>query len=190
MKVKFYSLVQVLLLLAVTVCCHGQELPPEFSRILDQNSIAFSLPQGFTSVPVVDNHDVQYDFAIRSKSEKLEIRYRIIPIGWYRISANNGTSMMYRAMLSTMALNISNGVLPQMHDFRTTDVRKEFGADAGSMTAVSCHSEFGKGFQKCMINVFHKNKVADLYVFFLFDDIRMLNAALMTNEIYHALRFQ
>jgi len=190
MKTKLYLGITVFLLFAVTTFCDAQELSPEFSKILEQNSLVFSLPQGFTPVPVVDNHDVQYDFAIQSKSEKLEIRYRIIPIGWYKLSANMDTSMIYHAMLSTMALNISKGTLSQTHDFPSTSVREEFGADAGSMTAVSCDSDFGKGFQKCMINVIHKNNIADAYIFFLFDDIRVLNAALMTDKIYHALRFQ
>jgi hypothetical protein len=190
MKLRFYLVMQILLLFGITTFCHAQEWPPEFSRLLAQNSLVFSLPHGFTQVPVVANRDVQYDFAIESKSEKLEIRYRIIPIGWYKMSANMDASMMYHAMISAMAMNISNGKLPQTHDFPITSVREEFGADAGSMAAVSCDSDFGKGFQKCMINVIHKDKVADAYIFFLFDDVRVLNAALMTDEIYHALRFQ
>lgn len=188
----FLSLTQILLLVAVTTFCQAQELPPDFSKILDQNSLVFSFPQGFTPVPVVDNHDVQYDFALKSQSEKLEIRYRIIPIGWYKLSADQDTSMTRHAMLLTMSMNISNsnGELPQTHDFRTNDVREEFGADAGSLAAVSSNSDFGKGFQRCVINVFHKNKVADAYVFFLFDDIKVFIAALKTDQIYHALRFR
>lgn len=177
-------------LFAVTAYCYGQTLPDDVSKLLRQNSLTFSIPQGFTFVPAVANGDVKYDLAIRSTTEKLEVRYRIIPLQEYNLSSNTDTSLMYHSMLLTMAMNISNGKLPQTHDFHRTDAHEEFGADAGSMAAVSCDSDFGKGFQKCMINVFHKNSVADVYIFFLFDDVKVLNAALMTDEIYHALRFQ
>ena len=192
MKPGFYFVIPIVFLLALTTSCNAQALPLEFSKILNQSSLMFSLPQRFMPVPVVDNHDVQYDFAMRLGSEKLEIRYRVIPIGWYKMSPGQDTSLTYHAMLLTMAMNISNSneESPQTRDFPVSDVKEEFGADAGSATFISCGSDFGKGFQKCMINVFHKNHVADLYIFFLFDDIRVLNSALMTDEIYHAVRFQ
>jgi hypothetical protein len=68
-------------------------------------------------------------------------------------------------------------------------VRKEFGADAGATTVVSCDSDFGKGYMNCLISVIHKKDIADAYVFFLFDDPQVVGEAIMTDATYHALRF-
>lgn len=150
----------------------------------------FSLPSGFTPTPVLVSEDVVYDYAIKSKSEKLEIRYRIAPFRQTVEKLNAEANMIYRGMIITMGLNISDGKQPPYQAYPDESVREEFGADAGGTSYVECNSEFGKGYDKCLISVIHKNNVADAYAFFLFDDLQVLQTALMTDKIYHALRFK
>jgi hypothetical protein len=190
MKTPTTSLTICVLLLAAVVLGRGQTIPTAFSRLLDANSLRYAIPPGFTSTPVITNRDVEYDCAVRSKTKKLEIRYRIWPLKQSDQAANSDINSIHQAMLLTMALNISNGQQGPTQAYPSNSVREEFGADAGSTTMISCNSDFGKGFQKCLISVIHKDNVADAYVFFLFDDLKVVTQALMTDEIYHALRFR
>ena len=168
----------------------GQTSSREWGDLLRSNSLRFAIPPGFVSIPVKANGDVAYDFAIRSQSRRLEIRYRVWPIDRSRGQSPGRANAIYTAMILTMGLNISKGELPETQDFPHESVRQEFGADAGQTTLVDCNSEFGQGYNKCMISVIHKDDVVDIYTFFLFDAREVISEALMTEEVFHAIRFR
>ena len=184
-----------LLTICVLLCGTGiagrcQTLPPRVSELIRSHSLQFAVPPGFAPTSVMPNDDVVYDFAVKSQTKKLEIRYRIIPIRRTNEAPSIDVNTMYHAMLIAMALNISGGQQPHTQDYPENSVREEFGADAGATTAVRCNSDFGKDYQNCLISAMHKDDVADAYVFFLFDDLQVLQAAITTDNIYHALRFR
>ena len=168
----------------------SQTLPPSFSELLKSGSMKFALPPNFAPTPVLVNGDVAYDFAVRSKTQKLEIRYRIVPFNRTTEKPGPGANIIYQGLTITMGLNISGGKHPPYQAYPDNSVREEFGADAGGTSFVECDSDFGKGYGKCLISVIHRDNVADAYAFFLFDDLRVLQTALMTDNVYHALRFQ
>jgi hypothetical protein len=167
----------------------GQTLPSEFSKLVEANALRFALPPGFSPTPVFVNDDVAYDFAVKSTTKKLEIRYRIWPLKPSSQSSKVDINSVHQAMLLTMALNISNGKQGPVQAYPDQSVKEEFGADAGATTVISCDSDFGKGYLKCLISVIHKENTADAYVFFLFDDPQVVGEAIMTDKTYHALRF-
>ena len=80
----------------------------KYEELLNESHMQFSIPPDFMLTPVIKNGDVMYDFAIKSNTNKFEIRYRIWPIekGSAKDKMNNS---MHNLMLTTMALNISNG---------------------------------------------------------------------------------
>jgi hypothetical protein len=190
---KKARVIVVLWLLSIAAVCsvQSQTLPKNFQRLLQQASMRYSIPPGFVPTPVIENGDVAYDFAVKSTTRKLEIRYRIRPLEKRTNRNSQGDpGMMFNGMLMTMCLNISNGELVEPKPFPEASVRSEFGADAGSFCAVRTDSEFGEGYEKCSMSAFHKENVADAYVFFLFDDLKILSEALFTDQVYHALRFR
>jgi hypothetical protein len=140
------------------------------------------MPPGFVSTPVIDNGDVLYDFAVKSKSKKLEIRYRIWPIKDGRED--------FTQMLIVMGANISDGQFIQPVAYPSDAVRHEFGADAGCSGLVRTKSEFGKGYKVCVMSAIHKDGIADAYTFFLCDDPNVAIEAIATEEVYHSLRFR
>ncbi len=166
-----------------------QSQPDSFRTLLEKNSMQFAIPGGFRPVPVLQNGDVEYDYAIASENTKLEIRYRIWPIEPEELKPKQRNNL-YLTMLATMALNISNGQEPKVASYPPEDVKREFGADAGATCAVRTDSEFGKGYKFCLISVIHRNDVADAYVFFLCDDPTVAMRASASDAIYHALSFR
>jgi hypothetical protein len=185
--------VLILCLLSVTIVytLQSQILPKDFQHLLQLGSMQYSVPPGFVATPVIENDDVAYDFAVKSTTGKLEIRYRIRPIekqGHQDSYAD--PEFLFNGMVMTMGLNISNGQIVEPKPFPEVSVRSEFGADAGSSCAVHTDSEFGEGFKGCLISAIHKEKAADAYVFFMFDDMKTLSEALFTDRVYHALKFR
>jgi hypothetical protein len=161
---------------------HAQGPPDNFQRLLQQNLLQYVIPPGFHETPVTANRDVMYDYAIKSNVKNLEIRYRIWP--------TDKDISHFDAMVVTMALNISGGEMIQTKHYGKADVKSEFGGDAGSTGMVRINSDFGKGYKFCMISAIHKNRIADMYTFYLFDDPNTVIEAISTDNIYHALRFK
>ena len=180
------SLKTWLVLLITILPLNAQTLPEAFQRLLVQTKMQFSIPPNFTATPIIDNGDVVYDFAVKSITTDLEIRYRIWPVDKTPKNPNS----IFEAMLITMGLNISNGKIIEPSRYPPESVKQEFGADAGCSGLVPVDSEFGKGYRSCMISVIHKDNVADAYVFYLYNDRGAIMQALTTDKVYHALRFK
>ena len=64
------------------------ELSPRFARLLNLADIDFITPveAKYRDVPVFKNSFQEYDFAIRSRKEKMEIRYLVKPFSEDRSS--------------------------------------------------------------------------------------------------------
>jgi len=168
----------------------------EFESVLRQASMTFSLPKDFSVVPVADNPDVRYQYAISSKSVKLEIRYLIQPLTSamqeYQKNGKKGAdpNALYGPLLLTMCLNLSGGAGCTPSAFNPEDVKSEFGADAGLTAFVRLDSDFGKGYKVCLINVIHLQNKADAFTFFLFDDLPSVQSYCLRDDVFHALRFK
>ena len=163
-----------ILAICLTVLLHvsssSQILPKMFWNSLQTNKMVYAIPSNYSQTPVIKNGDVEYDFAIKSKDKQLEIRYKIRPIIPLQQNSNN----LSDAMLLTMALNISGGKMVEPQPFPPQSVKDEFKADKGFTAMVPTKSEFGKGYKMCMINVIHKDNIADAYTFYLFDNPQIL----------------
>jgi hypothetical protein len=182
MKMKRCSILTFASLLAFFQLLRAQDTTKSFQQLLQQNSLQFTLPADFWGVRVRNNPDVAYDYAICSKTQKLEIRYRIWPV--------TQTTPVYETMLVTMALNVSNGQMIQPTPYPKPDVKAEFGADAGCSGMVHTNSQFGHDYKYCMISAIHKDGIADVYAFYLFDDPNIAMQTIFTDQVFHALKFR
>ena len=169
--------------------CRCQTLPAGFQQLLNRTSMSFAVPPGFSAIPVVPNDDVAYDYALRSQTMKLEMRYRILPVEPASTSDARRKSQL-EPMLLAVALNISGGQEPNATYYPKDAVKSEFGADAGATCAVKVSSEFGRGYALCLISAIHRDGIADAYVFYLCDDLSIAKRVLATGSIFHALRFK
>ncbi len=174
-----HPLAAALLALLLSRAASSQET---FTTLLLKDSLSFTLPTEFAAVPVIDNPDVRYQFAMRSSAVKAEIRYSIFPAS---------PSEQYAATwLQTIYLNLSKGKRCNIQPFPPAAVKAEFGADYGFTSLTALDSEFGRGYAYGMVNLIHKNAVADVVTFFLFDDMKVMQSLLFQDAVFHALRFK
>jgi hypothetical protein len=172
----------ILLVITISANSIAQE---SFSELLAKCSLSFTFPNSCIPLRVKQNPDVYYHFAMMLKTNKIEIRYTIVP--FEKMERKND---LYEPYLQTMCLNITGGKMAEIQHFKHEDVSAEFNADDGLTCAVLLDSEFGKGYKYCMINVIHKDNLGDAYIFFLFDDYRILPSILTNDKIFHALKFK
>ncbi len=188
------------ILVAQLLCVCSLSAQSQFSssltRILEETQAILVIPDGFRPVPVKENPNVRYDYAIASPEVKLEMRILLHPlkkeIEEYKRGESSGPhpNTFHEALLITICLNLSGGVLCEPTSFDPDDVRSEFNADAGYTTLVALNSEFGRGFKNALINVFHRHGVADIYVFYLFDDFKEVGSTLFREDVFHAVTFR
>jgi hypothetical protein len=167
-------------------------IPKKFQQLLDSNDLQFRMPEGYRKVRTHENPDMYYNFAIKNKKKKLEIRYTVLPLGSLSdlynksrtdtsIKAVKADSVFGKTMLMVNMLNISDTIYRDIVAFDPASVKNEFGADWGGFAMSQPRTTFAKGYKYCVIVGIHKNNVADGFITYLFDDI-----AAVTDDIYGA----
>jgi len=137
-----------------------------FKEKLNKMGLLFNQPKNFYSVPIKPNGDVAYDYAVRHKNLKLEIRYSLRP--------DVKDPRAPKLFLAACALNINGGVQPNLAPFRPQDVKNEFNADRGFTTVTDLNSEFGKGYKTSSLFIIQKDGKGSVVVTYLFDDINLI----------------
>lgn len=148
----------------------------DFKKLLKEHSAKFNLPKDFTEAPIKASESFPYVYAIKHTEQKFEIRYL-----WYSIQAirteldkldsiNTDPNLIYQVMTYTTVMNLIEGPLQEIRQFPAEYAKETFGADDCAMTAFPFKSELEIGYRGCGMFVIHKKDIADLYLFFLFDD--------------------
>ena len=164
-----------------------------FHNKLNRYSLSFKMPTGFKKVPVKENRDVVYDYAVRNETGTFEIRYRVLPIDTSTAVLNEtrvNPNRIFSSMLVAMMLNISGGKMGNHGFFDSSAVKEEFNANSGATGFVEVNSAFGEGYSFCMINVIHRDDIADAYIFYLFNDKSEVVKTLNREDVFHAFKFK
>lgn len=168
MKAFRYSL--GLLLAVVLFAAQAQQIvPPAMAKLMADNAIEFTVPDGYSSVSVEKNEAMTYDFAL--KSGAYEARYAI------RVDKNaTGDNT---TMNMAIALNVNKEKNPAAlrgNAFPAAAVKKDFNADAGGIYfAQQVDPRFKTTFASCLFMYLNKQGIGNVYVFVLFNE--------MNNEI-------
>ena len=194
MKIRF--LIFTFTLIGLFPHVYGQNLV-EFKSILDNCGMNINIPDGFVESKIIDNDDMNYEYALKYPDKDFEIRYSIRPIR-YKNYANDiiknemenlrgFRNSQYDIILQTVILNITGGVDYIVQSFNENTVKNEFNAYWGATTFVELNSDFGKGFKYCSIVAIHKTDVADAYYFYLSNSRD--NFMDYVKPLFHSLRF-
>lgn len=196
-KIKTFS---TGLLLLVLTSFTSDNLPKTFSDLLDRANLTFQNPTEFIETYIIDNQQMNYEYAIKHPKNKFEVRYAIRPLdnllrdyeekeknkkpGDINIHPNK----LYSSLLQVTTLNISGGQLPEVTVFDKQAVKQEFNADWGATTFVEVGKEFGQDYKYCMIVAIHKDNFADAYFFYLSDTKDGFDE--LMNPAFHSLKFK
>ena len=71
------------LIVLITSPILSQDLPQDFLELLDRSSMTFEQPKGLISVPIIDNNQMDYEFALKYPVDSFEVRFAIRPLDLY-----------------------------------------------------------------------------------------------------------
>lgn len=150
----------------------------DFSGLLTRAQMTFTMPNGFDETPVINNRQMNYDYALKLPSYPFEVRYAVRPLDSLlkqnETNQKNGkpgfdANQLYVGSFLAILMNISGGKTGQVHIFPKESVKKEFNADWGATSLVPLAKEFGQNYKTCVVVAIHKEHIGDAYYFYLFN---------------------
>ena len=157
------------LLLFCTYSLSAQiDIPPRFSQLLELSKLDFHEPleAKYKDVNVLKNPWQAYDFAIRSRKEKLEIRYLVVPFNEAN-PLNNIPHINCMRMITNLASNSQDVVITGL-SVQEEELKGQFNADWGKVFLFKPKPGFSNR-GHCKLLALHKEGIGTAYVFFLFD---------------------
>jgi hypothetical protein len=194
---KMKAILSVLLFLILTSFKSDNSLPETFNELLKRSGLVFDSPLGLIPVKIVENRQMNYEYALKYPNKNFEIRYAIRPLDYLlnqfekskklgEISIN--PNKLYSSSLQATVLNISGGKLTDIAQFDKNSVKQEFNADWGATTFLDVGKEFGQNYKYCMVVAIHKDNLADVYIFYLSDTKIGFNE--LVEPAFHSLKFK
>ncbi|XDD47474.1 hypothetical protein AB3N60_05135 [Leptospira sp. WS39.C2] len=159
-----------------------------FEALIKKYEFPFSFNQEFQKIETKENPELYYDFAIKHKSKKLEIRYLIGSPPPESEKTNLEKNEYYKHQAITTAANVCQCMDSIEQTDLTKDALSAFNADWGANFIVGVNSKFGEGYKFAIITALHKKDYPDLYTIYLFDDIDSIREELK-NSIFN-IRFK
>jgi len=171
-----------------------------FNKLLDDHNMRFIMPKDFSPVPVVENEDVIYQYAIKSKKVKLELRYSIFSLKEHireyeefkkkknGVMIDPNSPPAYYAMTIAVVMNIAGTEKYNETKLAPEAVKTEFNADWGASYIVECKSGYSKGYKYATILALHRDNEADVYMVFLFDDLKTVMAEMLAS--FYSIKFK
>lgn len=159
------------------------EISASFRQLLDQTSAEIMLPSDtdYRDMRVQTNRWLEYDFAIRSRREKMEILYVLVP---YQAHDRSFIAPHVKAMRLAMhlATNDEQAVMSSIN-LPAADLQSKYGADWGKLFVFQPKEGFSQR-QICQMLVLFRENQGMAFVFFLFD-----KAPFQLDSRHLALRF-
>lgn len=166
-----------LMLLIVMAAAGASEAKNDFSQLLEESGLEFSVPEGFKAIPVEPDYVMPYQAHYLSADGNLEIRYAIRPLDRMEIdykdphnaapAPNDLFNMLFRSLSET--LSVDHQVISR--DYTTGMANKEYRAGWASAGVFDISPDVSKSFRQGMLIAIHQNDKADAYTFFLTNDL-------------------
>ena len=117
-----------------------------------------------------------YERALRSPDGMLEIRIAVRPLKRLQIDyddphgATPNPNHIFPLVFESLATRLSGGRHAPSNTYPPDRARTQFNADWAAAAVFDTVEEFNTGLRQGLLLAIHRNKVADAYVVFLFDD--------------------
>jgi len=180
--------------------CKQTELPLQFMQLLNRSQMTFIEPDGYKRIDSLPDDKMNCTLAYLHPNAKFEVRYAILPMDlrlkeYENLSSKRDSgeiiihpNQLYIKDFKSSMLKITDGALPTYNIFSSTAVKNEFNADWGATATINVGIECGLDYKYCYFISIHKDNLADAYIYFLGDDLKIINAEMI--RIIHNLRFR
>ena len=150
--------------------------PADFAELLKESGLEVNIPPDFVEIPVPETEVYAFEKAWRKKDGSMEIRMAIRPISRVVIDyddphgsapdPNDVHSMVFAALLGQLS---TQGELPS-RDLPPQLARKTFNAEWASIALMGADPAVNTKHKEAMLLGIHKDRMADAFVLFLYDD--------------------
>ena len=139
-----------------------------FAQKLEDGQLVFVSPvEGKYKDLLVEKNDFfNYDLAIKSRKENLEIRYAIQTLRIDNPIHQVPQTTAIQA-ISNVATNSQETVIT-VHNIKQTDLENQFNAEWGTVAYFTPKAQFSNK-KHCKMILLHSEGKANVYIFFLFD---------------------
>lgn len=167
MLIRYFT-VFLLLVTFSSLSAQGIEFSPEFLTLRDKIGIDVFTPteSSFKSIKIIKNPYQNYQAAVRSRHDNLEIRYNFIPYN----DKNPTTTMPHLQVTRSVASAATNDeeAIIAFHEISQKDL-EIFGADWGQMVIFRPKKGFAIQ-QFCKMLTLFKEGRGTAFIFYLFED--------------------
>ena len=153
------------------------------------------------TLPIADSVELEprtnavmdYERAVRTQDGALEIRYAVRPLKRLRIEYDDphgsapDPNHIFPLIFESLAVRLSAGTHAPTQEYAATDARQLFNADWAAAAAFDVKSAFATDYSQGVLLALHRNRVADAYAVFLYDDygqVKVRLKAAMGNFIF------
>lgn len=147
-----------------------------FESLLSEAQLVFQKPAGFDDLKPDSNEVMNYERAIKSRDNRLEIRIAIRPLQRMQIDYDDphgavpDPDHIFPLVFESLLSRLAAGRYSPSREYPAGKAVEYFNADWAAAAVFDTNPEFKTGFSQGMVLALHKNKVSDAYVVFLFDD--------------------
>lgn len=147
-----------------------------FQGLLAESELQLQAPAGYVEVPPRANSVFLYEHALRSADGVLEIRYAVRPLQRLRIDYDDphgaapDPNHIFPLVFESLATRLSAGTHTPTQEYPPAQAAEKFNADWAAAAVFDVNPEFGARYAQGLLLALHRNRVADAYVIFLFDD--------------------
>ena len=164
-----------------------------FQQLLKEAGATYKQPDGFRDADAKLDAVFPYEKAIRHKTQQLEIRYTVRPLGRLKIDYDDPHNSapepnhLFPLMFDSITAKISAGGHTPSREYSRKQAKALFNADWAAAAAFDVDPQYSRGFSQGLLVAMHKNAMADTYVVFLYNNYATVKPIIDHN--ISALRF-
>ncbi|HED17246.1 MAG TPA: hypothetical protein ENI64_10605 [Gammaproteobacteria bacterium] len=150
--------------------------PDQFRQLLQESSLRFEAPPGYTDIKPVANPVLHYERALQHQSGQLEIRIVIRPLGRIVIDYSNPHNAkpepnhLFPLLFESMTAALSRGGRTPSSAYPYDQAHSLFNADWAAATVLDVSPDFSSTYDQALLIAIHKDGLADAYTIFLFNE--------------------
>lgn len=181
------------LLVFTPLLATGATQVQDFDQLLLEAQLRFVKPAGYQDLSPAANPVMNYERALRSPDNALEIRIAIRPLERMQIDYEDphgaipDPNHIFPLVFESLLSRLSGGSYAPSREYAPDQAKEHFRADWAAAAVFDTNPELDTPYAQGLALALHRSKVSDAYVIFLFNDyptIKPLLAQAMTSLVY------
>lgn len=166
----------LLILAAPAVQAIDEDPGLAWERLLNEARLHIEAPQNFSAAPIEANSILPYEHALRHESDVIEMRFIIRPLGRITIDYSDPHNAapepehLFPLLFESLANQLSIDSDIPSSTFPEAIAESSFNANWAAAAAFDVDPRFADGYQSALLLAMHRNRVADAYTLFLYND--------------------